>query len=92
MHAGDTERQMDFLRHFKHAQTLRLLAQDLAGELPLETLSDHLSDLADLVLRGSAAPHLESCARAHREHPRFADRRLTASSAARNSATPPTST
>ena len=42
--ADDTERQMDVLRHFKHAQTLRLLAQDLAGELPLERLSDHLSD------------------------------------------------
>jgi len=37
---------MDTLRHYKHAQTFRLLAQDLAGELPLETLSDHLSDLA----------------------------------------------
>ena len=43
-HAGDTERQMDALRHFKHAQTFRLLAQDLAGLRPLETLSDHLSD------------------------------------------------
>jgi glutamate-ammonia-ligase adenylyltransferase len=47
---GDTERQMDVLRHFKHAQTLRLIAQDLAGALPLETLSDHLSDLACVVL------------------------------------------
>lgn len=48
---GDTERDMDILRHFKHAQTLRLVAQDLAGALPLETLSDHLSDLACIVLR-----------------------------------------
>ena len=47
----DTEKQMDILRHFKHAQTLRLVAQDLAGTLPLETLSDHLSDLACAVLR-----------------------------------------
>ena len=46
----DSERQMDVLRHFKHAQTLRLVAQDLAGALPLETLSDHLSDLACVVL------------------------------------------
>ena len=30
---GDAERQMDALRHFRHAQTLRLLAQDLAGRL-----------------------------------------------------------
>ena len=48
--AGDEERQMDMLRHFKHAQTLRLLARDLAGELPLEKLSDELSALADLIL------------------------------------------
>ena len=70
--AGDSEGQMNALRHFKHAQTLHLLAQDLAGELPLEKLSDHLSDLADLILsevlriawRGLRAPH---CA-----EPRFA--------------------
>ncbi len=69
--AGDTEKQMDTLRHFKHAQTLRLIAQDLSGELPLETLSDHLSDLACVVL--------EECLRvtwplrpAHRADPRFA--------------------
>ena len=48
--AGDTERQMDIVRDFKHAQTIRLIAQDLAGLLPLETLSDHLSDLACVVL------------------------------------------
>jgi glutamate-ammonia-ligase adenylyltransferase len=47
----DAEKQMDILRHFKHAQTLRLVAQDLAGTQPLETLSDHLSDLACAVLR-----------------------------------------
>ena len=49
--ADDTEKQMDVLRHFKHVQTLHLLAQDLAGTLPLETLSDHLSDLACEILR-----------------------------------------
>jgi len=47
---GNTERQMDLLRHFKQVQTLRLLGQDLAGALPLETLSDHLSDLACVIL------------------------------------------
>ncbi|MGH8731260.1 MAG: bifunctional [glutamate--ammonia ligase]-adenylyl-L-tyrosine phosphorylase/[glutamate--ammonia-ligase] adenylyltransferase, partial [Burkholderiales bacterium] len=31
-HAGNTERQMDILRHFKQTQTLRLLALDLAGD------------------------------------------------------------
>jgi len=46
----DTEWQMDALRHFKHAQTFRLLAQDLAGALTIERLADHLSALADIVL------------------------------------------
>jgi len=69
--AGDTEKQMDVLRHFKHAHTMRLVAQDLAGLLPIETLSDHLSDLACVML--------EEVLRAtwqlrpgHREAPRFA--------------------
>ncbi len=47
----DTEQQMDTLRQFQHSQTFHLLAMDLHGLLPLETLSDHLSDLADLILR-----------------------------------------
>ena len=47
----DTEQQMDTLRQFRHSQTFHLLAMDLHGLLPLETLSDHLSDLADLILR-----------------------------------------
>ncbi|MEO8848284.1 MAG: bifunctional [glutamate--ammonia ligase]-adenylyl-L-tyrosine phosphorylase/[glutamate--ammonia-ligase] adenylyltransferase, partial [Casimicrobiaceae bacterium] len=50
VHAGDAEAQMDALRHFKHAQTFRLLAQDLAGALSIERLADHLSALADTVL------------------------------------------
>ncbi|MDD5390350.1 MAG: bifunctional [glutamate--ammonia ligase]-adenylyl-L-tyrosine phosphorylase/[glutamate--ammonia-ligase] adenylyltransferase [Gallionellaceae bacterium] len=48
--AGDVERQMDALRHFKQSETFRLLAQDLAGLWTLEKLSDHLADLADLLL------------------------------------------
>ncbi len=47
----DMERQMDILRQFHHSQTFRLLAMDIHGLLPLEKLSDHLSDLADLILR-----------------------------------------
>ena len=34
--AGDQEREMDALRHFQHAQSFRLLAQDLAGQLTVE--------------------------------------------------------
>ena len=48
---ADVERQMDVLRQFQHSQTFHLLAMDLQGLLPLERLSDHLSDLADIILR-----------------------------------------
>ena len=50
MHAGDPEHQMDALRHFRHAQALHLLAQDLAGRLTVERLADHLSALADAII------------------------------------------
>ena len=70
--ADDSERQMDVLRHFKHAQTLHLLAQDLAGELPLETLSDHLSELADLILSEVLRIVWQGLRTRHREEPRFA--------------------
>jgi glutamate-ammonia-ligase adenylyltransferase len=52
-HAGDPERQMDALRHFQHAQTFRLLAQDLAGTLSVERLADHLSALADTIVQAT---------------------------------------
>ena len=71
-HSGDTERQMDTLRHFKHAQTFRLLAQDLAGELALETLSDHLSDLAAACLAAVMRVAWESLRVRHRDEPKFA--------------------
>ncbi|MEK7835731.1 MAG: bifunctional [glutamate--ammonia ligase]-adenylyl-L-tyrosine phosphorylase/[glutamate--ammonia-ligase] adenylyltransferase, partial [Pseudomonadota bacterium] len=70
--AGDDERQMDELGHFKHAQTMRLLAQDLAGELPLEKLSDHLSDLADLMLEEVMRLTWRGVRTRHCEEPRFA--------------------
>ena len=70
--AGDNERQMDVLRQFKHAQTLRLLAQDLAGELPLEKLSDHLSDLADLILTQVLRAAWQGVRSRHCDEPRFA--------------------
>ena len=46
----DIEQQMDVLRHFHHAHIFQFLAKDVEGLLPLETLSDHLTDLADLIL------------------------------------------
>ncbi|GHT90915.1 glutamate-ammonia-ligase adenylyltransferase [Betaproteobacteria bacterium] len=48
--AGDTEREMDLLRELHHAQVFRLLAQDLAGLHSIERISDHLTQLADIVL------------------------------------------
>ncbi len=44
----DTEAGMDALRHFQHAETFRLLLKDIAGQFSVETLSDHLSALADV--------------------------------------------
>ncbi|MDR1530522.1 MAG: bifunctional [glutamate--ammonia ligase]-adenylyl-L-tyrosine phosphorylase/[glutamate--ammonia-ligase] adenylyltransferase [Burkholderiales bacterium] len=70
-HCGDTERQMDELRHFQHAQIFRLLAQDIAGKLTVERLSDHLTALADLILEMV----LDQCWRilaANEPPPRFA--------------------
>ncbi len=51
--SGDAEAQMDATRHFKHAAILRFAAQDVAGRLQLETLSDYLSALADTILQVS---------------------------------------
>ena len=69
---GDTEKQMDSLRHFKHVQTMRLLAQDLAGTLPLERLSDHLSDLACEILDVVVDLSWQGARHKHRETPAFA--------------------
>ena len=71
-HEGDMERQMDALRHFKQAQTFQLLAMDLQGLLPLETLSDHLSDLADLILQHVLKLCWGDARKKHREHAQFA--------------------
>ena len=46
----DAERTIDAIRHFQQGETFRLLLKDIAGLLPLETLSDHLSALADAVV------------------------------------------
>ncbi|MCC7325821.1 MAG: bifunctional [glutamate--ammonia ligase]-adenylyl-L-tyrosine phosphorylase/[glutamate--ammonia-ligase] adenylyltransferase [Burkholderiales bacterium] len=52
---ADAEHQMDALRHFQHAQSFRLLMQDLDGRLTVERLADHLSALADAVLDAALA-------------------------------------
>ena len=69
---GDSEQQMDILRHFQHTQIFRLVSQDLAEQLTLETLSDHLSDLADLILAQTLRCCWANINQRHREQPAFA--------------------
>lgn len=69
---GDTERQLDILREAHHAQLFRLLALDLAGELSVEHLADHLSALADTIV-GAVVKHAWRTVNGrHTEEPRFA--------------------
>ena len=69
---GDVERQMDGMRHFRQRVTFHLLAQDLAGILPLEKLSDYLSDLAALILDATLPLAWAGVRNRHREAPHFA--------------------
>ena len=69
---GDTERQLDILRETHHAQQFRLLALDLAGELSVERLADHLSALADVMVAATVRWAWKTVASRHREEPRFA--------------------
>ena len=68
----DTEEQMDLMRNAHHAQVMRLLAQDISGLLKLETLSDHLSALADVMLELTIACTWRKLPKRHVEVPRFA--------------------
>ncbi|MDO8333657.1 MAG: bifunctional [glutamate--ammonia ligase]-adenylyl-L-tyrosine phosphorylase/[glutamate--ammonia-ligase] adenylyltransferase [Nitrosomonas sp.] len=66
------EWQMDVLRHFQHAQVFRLLVTDLEGSLLLETLSDHLTALADLILDSVLNLAWSGLKKRHRTEPAFA--------------------
>ncbi|MCY0388837.1 bifunctional [glutamate--ammonia ligase]-adenylyl-L-tyrosine phosphorylase/[glutamate--ammonia-ligase] adenylyltransferase [Robbsia sp. Bb-Pol-6] len=69
------EQQMDQIRHAQHAEVFRILLRDLAGHLPVETISDRLSELADAVLGVTletvwrALPNRPAC---DGDQPRFA--------------------
>jgi glutamate-ammonia-ligase adenylyltransferase len=69
---SDIERQMDVMRHFKHASVFRFAVQDINGELVLETLSDYLSALADLILSVSLEVIWSNVRGRHTETPKFA--------------------
>ena len=90
--AGDAERQMDALRHFQHAQTFRLLAQDLCGT------ADHRAARRSPVgarrhdPRRHARPAAGGSCRAPTRRRRASRSSATASSAARSWATRRTST
>ncbi len=68
----DMERQMEVLRHLQQEQIFHLLAMDLQDLLPLETLSDHLSDLADLILQHVLDICWLNARKKHCETPNFA--------------------
>ena len=69
---GDVERQMDELRVFKQSETFRLLAQDLTGLWTVEKLSDHLADLADLLVEATLDLIWSTLPGHHRDKPAFA--------------------
>jgi len=48
---GDLEEAMDALRHFKQANVLRVAAADVVDAIPLMEVSNHLSDIAEVVLQ-----------------------------------------
>jgi glutamate-ammonia-ligase adenylyltransferase len=47
----DEEAQLDALRDFKQAATLRVAAADVGGQLPLMKVSDHLTEIAECAVR-----------------------------------------
>ena len=47
---NDLEQQMEALRHFKQANVLRVAAADVMGAYPLMVVSDHLTEIAEVVL------------------------------------------
>ena len=68
----DTEQQMDALREAHHAQVFRLASQDIAGLLTVEKLSDHLSELADILVDRTIVLAWRKLLTKHRETPAFA--------------------
>jgi glutamate-ammonia-ligase adenylyltransferase len=47
---GDLERAMDVLRQFKQASVLRVAAADVMEAVPLMRVSDHLTDIAEVIV------------------------------------------
>ncbi|MGB5062571.1 MAG: bifunctional [glutamate--ammonia ligase]-adenylyl-L-tyrosine phosphorylase/[glutamate--ammonia-ligase] adenylyltransferase, partial [Candidatus Competibacter sp.] len=49
--AGDAEERLNALRYFKQGNVLRVAAADVSGEMPLMIVSDHLTEIAEALLR-----------------------------------------
>ncbi|MGH8507339.1 MAG: bifunctional [glutamate--ammonia ligase]-adenylyl-L-tyrosine phosphorylase/[glutamate--ammonia-ligase] adenylyltransferase [Gammaproteobacteria bacterium] len=64
---GDLEQTMEVLRHFKHAQVLRVAAADVAGVLPVRRVSDHLTGIAETVLQAALEMAREAMAQRYGE-------------------------
>ena len=89
--AGDVERQMDELRHFKQSETFRLLAQDLSGHVDAGKAVRPSFRSRRPAGRRDAGTGLALARRQASPRTRPRSRSSpTASWAARNSATPPT--
>ena len=63
---------MDILREMHHAQTIRLVAQDLEGSLSVEHLADYLTALADIMVTLTLQAAWETIPTRHLAAPRFA--------------------
>jgi len=72
LHRGDVEQEMHALREQHQGQLFRLLAQDLGGQLTVERLADHLSELADRMLAAALKLAWAQVRGAHRPAPAFA--------------------
>lgn len=72
MAEGQVEAQMDILRREHHAETFRILLQDLQGLLTVEQIADRLSDLADVMLDVVLETVWKQLPKRHCESPRFA--------------------
>ncbi|WP_025918073.1 bifunctional [glutamate--ammonia ligase]-adenylyl-L-tyrosine phosphorylase/[glutamate--ammonia-ligase] adenylyltransferase [Herminiimonas sp. CN] len=68
----DTELQMNILRDMHHAQLFRLLVLDLEGNLSMEHLADHLSQLADIMVAATIRAVWKTIPKRHLETPKFA--------------------
>ena len=69
---SDVERRLEVLHQVQQENIFYFLAMDLQGLLPLETLSDHLSDLADLILRHVLNLCWDNARKRHTDQPCFA--------------------